>query len=56
VQIDEPILVTELDAAWQAALATAYDALKASRVRCRASNWRWPCARKCWTWRRPACA
>ncbi|MGE8629937.1 5-methyltetrahydropteroyltriglutamate--homocysteine S-methyltransferase [Achromobacter denitrificans] len=33
VQIDEPILVTELDAAWQAALATAYDALKASRVK-----------------------
>ena len=33
VQIDEPILVTELDAAWQAALAAAYDALKASRVK-----------------------
>ena len=33
VQIDEPILVTELDAAWQAALATAYDAFKASRVK-----------------------
>ena len=27
VQIDEPILVTELDGAWQQALATAYDAL-----------------------------
>ena len=27
VQIDEPILVTELDSSWQQALATAYDAL-----------------------------
>ncbi|MCL6487202.1 MAG: 5-methyltetrahydropteroyltriglutamate--homocysteine S-methyltransferase, partial [Janthinobacterium lividum] len=27
VQIDEPILVTELDSAWQQALVTAYDAL-----------------------------
>jgi len=33
VQIDEPILVTELDAAWQDALATAYNVLKASRVK-----------------------
>lgn len=30
VQIDEPILVTELDADWQAAFNTAYDALKDS--------------------------
>lgn len=27
VQIDEPILVTEMDSSWQQALATAYDAL-----------------------------
>jgi 5-methyltetrahydropteroyltriglutamate--homocysteine methyltransferase len=28
VQLDEPVLVTELDAAWQAALTTAYAALQ----------------------------
>ena len=33
VQIDEPALVTELDAAWQAAFVTAYDALKPARVK-----------------------
>lgn len=33
VQIDEPILVTELDADWQAAFKTAYDALKDSAVK-----------------------
>jgi len=33
VQIDEPILVTELDAAWQQALRTAYDYLRPSRVK-----------------------
>jgi 5-methyltetrahydropteroyltriglutamate--homocysteine methyltransferase len=30
VQIDEPVLVTELDAAWQQAFVTAYDALAGS--------------------------
>lgn len=33
VQIDEPILVTELDSAWQKAFVTAYDALQGSRVK-----------------------
>ena len=33
VQIDEPILVTELDADWQHAFNTAYHQLKASRVK-----------------------
>ena len=33
VQIDEPILVTELDAAWQEAFATAYAALDAGKVK-----------------------
>ena len=33
VQIDEPLLVTELDADWQHAFNTAYHALKACRVR-----------------------
>ncbi len=33
VQIDEPILVTELDADWQHAFRLAYHALKASRVK-----------------------
>lgn len=33
VQIDEPILVTELDADWQAAFKTTYDALKDSAVK-----------------------
>lgn len=33
VQIDEPILVTELDAQWQLAFATAYEALKDSKVK-----------------------
>ncbi|SAL11156.1 5-methyltetrahydropteroyltriglutamate--homocysteine S-methyltransferase [Caballeronia peredens] len=33
VQIDEPALVTELDAAWRDAFVTAYDALSARRVR-----------------------
>lgn len=33
VQIDEPILVTELDAAWQDAFNTAYRHLQASRVK-----------------------
>ncbi|MBN3758354.1 5-methyltetrahydropteroyltriglutamate--homocysteine S-methyltransferase [Paraburkholderia sp. Tr-20389] len=33
VQIDEPVLVTELDARWRNAFATAYDALSARRVR-----------------------
>ncbi|WP_417547855.1 5-methyltetrahydropteroyltriglutamate--homocysteine S-methyltransferase [Marinobacter segnicrescens] len=31
VQVDEPVLVTELDADWKAALETAYHALKGSR-------------------------
>ncbi|MPW20562.1 5-methyltetrahydropteroyltriglutamate--homocysteine S-methyltransferase [Paraburkholderia sp. CNPSo 3157] len=33
VQIDEPALVTELDAKWREAFVTAYDALSARRVR-----------------------
>jgi len=33
VQIDEPVLVTELDAEWQQALRTAYEALAASPVK-----------------------
>jgi 5-methyltetrahydropteroyltriglutamate--homocysteine methyltransferase len=33
VQIDEPVLVTELDAQWREAFVTAYDALSARRVR-----------------------
>ncbi|MBB3178588.1 5-methyltetrahydropteroyltriglutamate--homocysteine S-methyltransferase [Variovorax sp. Sphag1AA] len=33
VQIDEPLLVTELDAAWQHAFNTAYHHLKSSRVK-----------------------
>ncbi|KXU85271.1 5-methyltetrahydropteroyltriglutamate--homocysteine methyltransferase [Caballeronia megalochromosomata] len=33
VQIDEPALVTELDAQWRDAFVTAYDALSARRVR-----------------------
>jgi len=33
VQIDEPTLVTELDAAWQQAFVTAYDALKGSKAK-----------------------
>ncbi|MEM5389206.1 5-methyltetrahydropteroyltriglutamate--homocysteine S-methyltransferase [Paraburkholderia phymatum] len=33
VQIDEPALVTELDATWREAFVTAYDALSARRVR-----------------------
>lgn len=33
VQIDEPILVTELDAAWQSAFTTAYKALAQSPVK-----------------------
>jgi 5-methyltetrahydropteroyltriglutamate--homocysteine methyltransferase len=33
VQIDEPILVTELDDTWQKAFVTAYDALKGSKAR-----------------------
>ena len=32
VQIDEPVLVTELDAKWRDAFVTAYDALAARRV------------------------
>ncbi|MBC7454024.1 MAG: 5-methyltetrahydropteroyltriglutamate--homocysteine S-methyltransferase [Massilia sp.] len=33
VQIDEPILVTELDDAWQQAFVTAYDAFKPCKVK-----------------------
>ncbi|AOI60845.1 5-methyltetrahydropteroyltriglutamate--homocysteine S-methyltransferase [Burkholderia diffusa] len=33
VQIDEPILVTELDAEWRVALRTAYDALETRRIK-----------------------
>ncbi len=33
VQIDEPALVTELDAAWREAFVTAYDALETRRVK-----------------------
>ena len=33
VQIDEPVLVTELEPAWQRAFVTAYDALKTTRVK-----------------------
>jgi 5-methyltetrahydropteroyltriglutamate--homocysteine methyltransferase len=33
VQIDEPALVTELDATWQQAFVTAYDALKGSKAK-----------------------
>src|SRR5690606_27616329 len=33
VQIDEPILVTELDSAWQDAVRTAYAALSSSQVK-----------------------
>ncbi|SMG39961.1 5-methyltetrahydropteroyltriglutamate--homocysteine S-methyltransferase [Paraburkholderia susongensis] len=33
VQIDEPVLVTELDAAWKQAFVTAYDALKTRKVK-----------------------
>jgi 5-methyltetrahydropteroyltriglutamate--homocysteine methyltransferase len=33
VQLDEPILATELDAAWQAAFSTAYAALASSKLK-----------------------
>jgi 5-methyltetrahydropteroyltriglutamate--homocysteine methyltransferase len=33
VQIDEPVLVTELDDAWKQAFVTAYDALKSRKVK-----------------------
>ncbi|MFZ4874449.1 5-methyltetrahydropteroyltriglutamate--homocysteine S-methyltransferase [Janthinobacterium sp. Mn2066] len=33
VQIDEPVLVTELDASWKQAFVTAYDALKGGPVK-----------------------
>jgi 5-methyltetrahydropteroyltriglutamate--homocysteine methyltransferase len=33
VQIDEPILVTDLDATWQQAFVTAYEALKPEKVK-----------------------
>ena len=33
VQVDEPVLVTELDAAWRQAFVTAYEALRGSRAR-----------------------
>jgi 5-methyltetrahydropteroyltriglutamate--homocysteine methyltransferase len=33
VQIDEPILVTELDAGWRQAFRTAYDALRTDRIK-----------------------
>jgi 5-methyltetrahydropteroyltriglutamate--homocysteine methyltransferase len=33
IQIDEPILVTELNGEWQQAFVTAYDALKGSRAK-----------------------
>ena len=33
VQIDEPILVTELDADWRHAFTTAYHQLKSCRVK-----------------------
>src|SRR5450830_1777401 len=33
VQIDEPVLVTELDASWKQAFVTAYDALKGAPVK-----------------------
>jgi 5-methyltetrahydropteroyltriglutamate--homocysteine methyltransferase len=33
VQVDEPVLVTELDAAWRQAFVTAYEALQGSRAR-----------------------
>lgn len=33
VQVDEPVLVTELDADWKAALETAYHTLKGSQVK-----------------------
>jgi 5-methyltetrahydropteroyltriglutamate--homocysteine methyltransferase len=33
VQIDEPILVTDLDASWQQAFRTAYDALETGRIK-----------------------
>ncbi len=33
VQIDEPVLVTELDVEWQKAFVNAYDAIKASKVK-----------------------
>lgn len=33
VQVDEPVLVTELDADWKLALETAYHTLKSSRVK-----------------------
>ncbi|NPT55169.1 5-methyltetrahydropteroyltriglutamate--homocysteine S-methyltransferase [Paraburkholderia elongata] len=33
IQIDEPALVTELDAYWQKAFVTAYDALKTDKVK-----------------------
>lgn len=33
VQIDEPVLVTELDTAWREAFVTAYDALETRRVK-----------------------
>ena len=33
VQIDEPVLVTELDGTWQQMLVTAYEALKAGKVK-----------------------
>src|SRR5690606_7054105 len=33
VQLDEPILVTELDADWRAAFTTAYETLKSAKVK-----------------------
>ncbi len=45
VQMDEPILVTELDADWQHALNTAYHQLKGSKVK---MLWP-PTLARCWT-------
>ncbi len=43
VQIDEPALATELDAAWRDAFVVAYDALSARRVRVLLARSGWKC-------------
>jgi 5-methyltetrahydropteroyltriglutamate--homocysteine methyltransferase len=48
VQIDEPLLVTELDAAWQHAFNDAYHQLKASRVKLLLATYFGPLQENAW--------
>ncbi len=54
VQVDEPILVTELDADWQHALNTAYHHLKSCKVKASAGQLLWPAAGQQIPGRQPA--